>query len=245
MNSKLINNKFIRTNNILAIDTSSDFCSVALLLKNNTIISHSLFSPLQHTKHILSLIADVMNKGNINLQELSTITFCNGPGNFTGLRLSISIVQGLAYTVNIPVIPISNLQILAQEAFSDFFANKVLIIQNARMGKVYLGKYKINNDMIMEPSIPDYLCSLEQLKELNQKFNTECIGIGDGFFIYKEHINIHSNFKVMNNKIKLKYLLKLATYYFMQNKVKSIFEIYPEYLRENIIITDNRSQYIN
>src|SRR5210317_1461885 len=101
--------------NILAIDASSEACSAALLV-NNEIYERSEVVPRKHTELILPMVDEVLAEGGVSLGQLDAIAFNRGPGSFTGVRVSTSVTQGLAFAMDLPVIPISGLATVAQGA---------------------------------------------------------------------------------------------------------------------------------
>ena len=126
---------------LLSIETSTDACSVALLL-GETLIERFEVAPQQHTQKILPFCEALLAEAECTLSQLDAIAVGQGPGSFTGVRLAISIAQGLAYTANRPIAPISSLQALAQSAIRLVNANAVLTAVDARMQAVYWGAFR-------------------------------------------------------------------------------------------------------
>lgn len=81
---------------ILALDTATERCSVALLV-GNTVYSRSEIAPRDHTKKVLPMVDEVLKEAGVTLQELDALAFGRGPGSFTGVRIGIGIAQGLAF----------------------------------------------------------------------------------------------------------------------------------------------------
>ena len=101
---------------ILALDASSEACSAALLI-DNEIIERSDVVPRKHTELILPMVDEVLAEAGVRLNQLDALAFNRGPGSFTGVRVSTSVAQGLAYAIDLPVIPISGLTAVAQGAW--------------------------------------------------------------------------------------------------------------------------------
>ncbi len=132
---------------ILAIDTATEACSAALLLNNS---HEEIFEiiPRQHTDRILPMIDQLLNKANISLSQLDAVAFNCGPGSFTGVRVATSVAQGLAFSCNLPVIPVSSLAALAQLAYREQNKEKVLSAIDARMNEVYWGCYHLESGIM-------------------------------------------------------------------------------------------------
>lgn len=123
---------------ILAIDTATEACSVALW---NNGEKHALFEicPREHTQRILPMVQQVLAESGVTLNQLDALAFGRGPGSFTGVRIGIGIAQGLAMGAELPMIGVSTLATMAQGAFRVTGATQVLAAIDARMGEVYWG----------------------------------------------------------------------------------------------------------
>src|SRR4051812_31549034 len=128
--------KRINLATILAIDTSTDACSAALLI-NGIVREKFRLAQRQHVQLILPLIHELLLEANLTLKQLDAIAFGCGPGSFTGLRIAASVMQGLAYAIDLPVIAVSSLQALAQGVYREFSANNVIVTMDAHMQSCY------------------------------------------------------------------------------------------------------------
>ena len=99
---------------VLAIDTATERCSVALRIDGQT-VGRSVDTPRGHADLILSLTEQMLREGNIGLRDLDVIAYGRGPGAFTGVRIAIGVVQGLAFGAALPTVGISNLAAVAQQ----------------------------------------------------------------------------------------------------------------------------------
>ena len=138
---------------ILAIDTSSAWCSVALSLNDAApLVRHQKVSA-GASQLILPWIDELLAESSIELSSLDAIAIGNGPGAFTGVRLGVAVVQGLAIAAQLPVLPVASLDALASQVVltNGFIASGALsfvVAIDARMGEVYWARYKhIHNQL--------------------------------------------------------------------------------------------------
>jgi tRNA threonylcarbamoyladenosine biosynthesis protein TsaB len=170
---------------LLAIDSSTELCSVALYC-NGEIYQQTLHNVREHNKFILPMIETVLSEANFSLSQLDALVFDRGPGSFTGIRLSASVIQAFALATDLPVIPISSLLILAQSAYRKYAAKQVVACIDARMEEIYLGLCKLNDKNLMEFIEAEKLVKPEQLA-INMPGNW--VGVGDGFVNYAESLS--------------------------------------------------------
>lgn len=129
--------------NLLAIETSTEACSVALL-HGDALHERSELAPRRHAELVLPMAEAVLTEAGLARMQLDGIAFGRGPGAFTGVRLAVSVAQGLALALDLPVLPVSSLAALALEAPDDDAA--ILAVIDARMGEVYAGAYRRTRD---------------------------------------------------------------------------------------------------
>ena len=130
---------------LLAIDTSSDACSVALQVGENISEKH-VVEPRAHTRILVPMIDELLRDAGIDLAELDALVLGNGPGSFIGMRIGASVAQGICYGAGLKIIPVSSLAAIAAEAIEAHGADQVLVAQDARMHEVYLGRYQSDAD---------------------------------------------------------------------------------------------------
>jgi tRNA threonylcarbamoyladenosine biosynthesis protein TsaB len=136
---------------ILAIDTATESCSAALLLDDRLLQREQLLER-GAAEAILPMVAELLNEAGMRLSMLSAIAFGRGPGAFTGVRLAASVTQGLAFGAGLPVVPVSDLQALAQRALDNTRAiERVLVCTDARMHEVYWGCFERSADGFARP----------------------------------------------------------------------------------------------
>ncbi len=136
--------------NILAIDTSSSSCSVALSLDGQAVhFSHEAVTA-GASQLLLPWIESLLSDAKSSLKDLDAIAVCIGPGAFTGVRLGVAAVQGLAVSQNIPVVPVCSLdaiaaQLLDSAALQSSQPQRLMIAIDARMDEVYWASYDIQD----------------------------------------------------------------------------------------------------
>ena len=134
--------------NILAIETATEACSVALL-HGDALIDRSEVAPRRHAELVLPMAESLLSEAGITRSQLDAIAVGRGPGAFTGVRLAISVAQGLALALDLPVLPISSLAALAMQAPAGGAA--VLAAIDARRGEIYAGAFRLDADGVAEP----------------------------------------------------------------------------------------------
>lgn len=148
---------------LLAIDTSTEACSAALLCAGQ-VCSRFEVKPRAHNRLILTMIRDLCADANIELSALQAIAFGQGPGSFTGIRMAAGIVQGIAFGANIPVIPISTLQLLAQTAYDKHGFTSVAVAMDARLNEYYFNLFTLDEHELMQPLGEDCITNLNALR---------------------------------------------------------------------------------
>ena len=161
--------------NILAIETSSEACSLAVSNGDRLEVCHEVI-PQQHTEKLLPLMQELMNDINLTYQDLDVVATGCGPGSFTGTRLSCSITQGLAYSIGIPVISVSSMQILAQGMNREFQCSEVIVLINAHMEQIYVGEFEFSEEKIISSS--EKALNLDQINSIRPSQGSFFVGNG-------------------------------------------------------------------
>lgn len=134
---------------ILALDTSTEACSVALLLDGELRMRFQL-TERSHAELVLPMVAGLLDEAGIALADLDGLAFGRGPGAFTGLRIACGVVQGLALGAALPVVPVSSLAAVAAQVPAAT-GETVLVCNDARMGEVYWCLYRREADGNVTP----------------------------------------------------------------------------------------------
>lgn len=166
---------------IIAIDTSTENCSVALL-NEDSITFKSEVAPQKHAEIVLEMLDTILKESSISKDDLDGLVLGIGPGSFTGVRIAASTVQGLALGLNLKVAKITSLEALAIEAVSKASASYVVSSIDARMGEVYIAVYKVEGSALTLLSDEKVLKPDDAVAHLNQfvgdSENVVCAGSG-------------------------------------------------------------------
>jgi tRNA threonylcarbamoyladenosine biosynthesis protein TsaB len=166
---------------ILAIETSSDACSVAV--SHNGLIQETfIVQPREHNRILLPMVEELLRGQRLTMQDIDALTFGAGPGSFTGLRLSASVVQGLAFAACKPVIPISSLAALAYSAGA--YLNRdtpqtLVTVMDARLQDVYFAVFRYAHGSLTRLKA-DALLPATHVADQVSTFS-DLIVIGDGW----------------------------------------------------------------
>ena len=222
---------------LLALDTSTEACSVALLHKGEKTYLDEL-AQRTHTKRILPMIDELLVNSGINLKQVDVLAFGRGPGSFTGVRVGAGIAQGLALGADLPVIAVSNLTAMAQAAFELYQAENVAAAIDARMNEVYFSQVKrekvrseLGEFLQWNPVIEEQVCQPEKVLEQLSDLTAYRVGTGWGAYPQFKENGLEGSDIILPSA---QYMLGLALTDYAQNKVISALEIEPVYLRNEV-----------
>ena len=167
---------------ILALDAVTEACSAALWIDGEVEERYAV-APREHTRLILPMIDELLQQADLTPGNLDLIAFDRGPGSFTGIRVTMSVVQGLAFASDLPVLPVSSLAALAQAAWRSYGAERVLGLIDARMGELYWGEYQRYGE-IMTLQGEEGVSLME-----NIPLCRDCHIIGSGVHIYQDALH--------------------------------------------------------
>lgn len=217
---------------ILAIDTATEACSVALL-HNGQISALDELSPRTHTQRILPMVDELLAKVSISLKQVDALAFGRGPGSFTGVRVGVGIAQGLAMGADLPVVPISNLLAMAQAAYEKMGATSVVALIDARMNEVYFAQYE-RIGQCWQAIVAEQVCSPERaISQIQSKDNT--VVVGTGWAAYPQFSEAQLLLLVSDITLpSAKSMLILAESELAQKNTQSVLQIEPVYLRNEV-----------
>ena len=168
---------------LLAIDTSSLACTVALGIGDELIERHEE-QEREHTRLLMPMIRDVLDQAGVELTDLEAIVLGNGPGSFIGMRIAASVSQGLAHGAGLRIIPVSSLAAVAAEVMDTTDAEIVAVTQDAHMQEVYMGVYARRSDGLPQSVCDERLQGQSIIEELQRCERNSTIAAGHGWQRY-------------------------------------------------------------
>lgn len=169
---------------ILALDTATESCSVALLIDGRLSLREERL-PRGHAERVLPMVDELLTHAGTALAGLDAIAYGRGPGAFTGVRLAASVTQGLAFGAGLPVVPVSDLRAVAQRAFDASAGAYALVCTDARMQEVYWGCFERAADGLAAPAGEEQASPPAQVSP-PPGWPAGTAGVGSGFAAYPE-----------------------------------------------------------
>ena len=144
---------------LLALETANEQCSVSIVDETQELYFQLDLRAKAQTQTILPMIEQGLNQTAIELAGLTAIAFSRGPGSFSGVRINAAVTQALAWANDVPVVPVSTLQALAQAAHRLHGFTEVTAVLDARMQEVYIASYQLDANGIMQAVDEEQLLS--------------------------------------------------------------------------------------
>ncbi len=163
--------------NILALETSTEYCSVALW-RNGVVHARCELAGQKHSEMLMGMVDALLHEADCGLHEVDGIAFGKGPGSFTGVRIASGVAQGLALGLQREIVGVCTLLALAQASGKQ----RVLAVLDARMSELYLAAYELREGEWQE-SIAPCLCNAEHAPML---VGAGWHGVGSGFAVAGE-----------------------------------------------------------
>ncbi|USI86603.1 tRNA (adenosine(37)-N6)-threonylcarbamoyltransferase complex dimerization subunit type 1 TsaB [Acinetobacter johnsonii] len=144
---------------VLALESANEQCSVSIVDENQELFFQLDTRAKAQTQTILPMIEQGFLQLDIKTEDLSCIAFSRGPGSFSGVRINAAVTQALAWSNDLPVVPVSTLQALAQAAHRVHGLTTVTAVLDARMSEVYIASFQLDADGIMQAVDKEQLLS--------------------------------------------------------------------------------------
>lgn len=218
---------------ILAIDAATEGCSVALNI-NGDIISKFEVAPQKHSKLLLPFVDEILAEAGIDLSQVDFIAYGQGPGSFTGVRIGVSVTQGLAFALDLPVVGVSSLATMAQEVIERHDAQHVYAAIDARMSEIYWGVYS-NVNGIAHIDKTEIAIKPENLITSDTLVDDKYHAAGTGWQTYAEILGNKVN--AINTDVLLpnaKYMFPSAIHMYQNGFATNAELAHPNYVRDEV-----------
>ena len=217
---------------ILAVDTATTSCSVAIVDKTSLLSEFTIDREETHSKHLMDMIKAVLRMSGINFSDLDGFAVTRGPGSFTGLRIGLSTIKGLAVASEKPVVGVSSLEALAFQV--SYSRDLICPILDARKGEVYFSRYRFLNGHLKKQTKERVAPPDKAVDDLNES----CLFVGNGALLYKEMIlekmgGLASIAPMIQNTIRASTMAYLSMAKFEKNDTDDIEKIMPYYIRKS------------
>ena len=221
---------------LLALDTSSVACSVALQIDDAVVERHEE-QPREHSRLLLPMIESVLGEAGAALPDLDAIVLGNGPGSFIGMRIAASVAQGLAYGAGLNIVPVSSMAAVAAQVFVENDAAEVVVAQDAHMHEVYLGMYRLDGNNRPADVVPERLQGPTAIAELQAELGGPRVAAGFGWQRYPELLEANRKYfddvsDVLHPRATA--LLGLTVAAMNSGKTVKPQDIVPAYLRQKV-----------
>lgn len=213
---------------ILAVDTSSEICSVAILENDNVIVENSLNDGKTHSENLMTIMENTLEENKIKLSDIDLIACSVGPGSFTGIRIGVSSIKAIAEVLDVPVAAVTSLEALAKNVE----AKDVTIVSliDAKNDQVYAGIFDDKYNKKEEYIADSIYTVIERVKEYDN-----IVFVGNAAIKYKELLD--SNFENVvvadNNLQSASSVGKIGYKKHKEKDLTSADTIMPMYLRKS------------
>lgn len=217
--------------NILAVDTSANTATVAIINDDRLLAEEIVNHKKTHSETLMPMIDLALKRCDMDISDIDLFAVANGPGSFTGLRIGVSTIKGLAHGLSKPVIEVSTLEGMAYNLFlTDGIISPIM---DARRSQIYNGVYRWEEGTLKELTPPRALSIEECVKDL-LKYNEKVIFLGDGVPVHREYIkNAMGDMAVFAPaSCNDQRASSLASVALKKEEKKTAFEVKPVYLRK-------------
>lgn len=216
---------------ILALDTSSQAASCALLENQRPIGSFYIDAKLTHSQTILPMVENMLSACQQTLKDVDLFVVSNGPGSFTGLRIGTAAVKGMAHALNKPCVGLSTLEGLAYNMIGR--SGIVCAVMDARCNQVYTALFDLDEGM--KRITEDMAIPLEELQEILKKQEKNVVLVGDGAVLCYNSIveedRANVSLSPAHQRLQNAYSVGLAVWQSHQKEAAPAKELQPSYLR--------------
>lgn len=218
---------------LLAIETATEACSAALAI-NGEITEQFCLTANSHSKLILPMIDSLLAEAGLAPADLDGLAFGCGPGSFTGVRIATGIVQGIAFGLDLPVVPVSNLAAVAQDLFDHTADNLAYVAMDARMNEIYWGVYQRNASGFAELFGKEAVTPASNIEYPDMAG----VGVGTGWQLYDQTLSDCLGQRILRyesvNLPRARAVARLGLNGFKRGMAVSVDRAMPVYLRDKV-----------
>ena len=218
---------------ILAIDTASRSCSVAVVNDDDILSEITDVSGQTHSRHLMTMVDKALSMSVEHLDKIDAFAVTRGPGSFTGLRIGIATAKGLAEAAGRPLLGISSLQALAWQVFQ---ANVVLVpMLDARRREVYAGRFTCDGSRLKALGEEGVFAPEKAVEGIA----TPCLLVGDGAVVYEDRLR-----SVLGQRMRMalpfQHIIKASTIAYLARRRLGVTEdermrLTPRYIRKSYV----------
>ncbi len=217
---------------ILAVDTATKSCSVAVTDNHILLAEVNLGREQTHSRHLIEMIDSAVFLSGLSLSDIDGFAVTRGPGSFTGLRIGISTVKGLAAANGKPVVGVSTLDSLAFRFSSSSYP--VCVMLDARKNEVYFSVYRFDDGIMKKEGEEQVLPPGNVIEGITEPY----LFAGDGAIGYKDVIKDRLNRKAMfvsgeRNRIRASSVAEISLKRFDSQETDNISDLVPRYIRKS------------
>lgn len=217
---------------ILALDTATASCSVAVIEGESLLAELTTVVAQTHSRHLLSMVSTAIGLAGLKADQLDGFAVSIGPGSFTGLRIGISSVKGLAFSLRKPVVGISSLAALAWQCNPSPYL--ICPVIDARKKEVYFGRYRFHNGQMKAEGAEQVATPVEAVRDINEM----SVFVGNGASLYHEKIvsmlGRLAQFAAQGqHTIRASTVAWLSLGRFQQNQTDDVGLLVPHYIRNS------------
>ena len=218
--------------NILNIDTSSKICSVALAINGEIVKGFESKETMDHAKSLAPFVDQCINYIRENNLHLNAVAVVAGPGSYTGLRIGLSLAKGLCFSLDLPLLTLSSLEVLAVRgifSYPEFSGNELIVpMLDARRMEVYTAVY----DSALFKEMDEHPVELDENSFSNFYSKEKIIFIGDGIDKFKPIYKGENGIWLQNLSSHAKFMVPLAEKRLKEGKFANVAYSTPNYLKE-------------
>jgi len=222
---------------LLAFETATEACSLAVLADGH-ILERFEIAPRRHAELALPWADALLAEAGLTRSQLDAVAVSRGPGAFTGVRLGIALAQGIALGLDLPVIPVSTLQVLACNALEEGEQRRIVSTIDARMGEIYVSAWRTENGTLHALDSETVIApDAYQLPDGGNDWH----GIGTGFSAQNAELSTRLQHRFANIDAtalpRASDLARLAANAFAHGEAIAPEQLEPAYLRNQVALT--------